>query len=293
MSKAKSKIAKGREEEETGDDGQQGGDELQQATQERREGSTGGKPGVSKQNKGEMVQVAKGNLSGTEEIKVAKIAEQVGKKMKLEINAKVKEMESLTYQREAAVKKAKRLSRKLEVVQCSADQESEFLAKHENDDELDRKKLKQLKKLELLSCYVLHCQNHLAKKEEIANNRAARQAVIRKHRDNLTEKAATHKALKEELEETNNNIKKLENKMEDLPSNSGFSQDVSILLDDQIATRRKELECPVCLEEAAPPIYSCIAQHLVCAKCRLVHPEMHPPLRNIIYLKLDLGQRDL
>ena len=288
MSKAKSKIAKGREEEETGDDVQQGGDELQQATQERREGSTGGKPGVSKQNKGEMVQVAKGNLSGTEEIKVAKIAEQVGKKMKLEINAKVKEMESLTYQREAAVKKAKRLSRKIEAVQCSADQESEFLAKHENDDELDRKKLSRIR-----SCYVLHCQNHLAKKEEIANNRAARQAVIRKHRDNLIEKAATQKALKEELEETNNNIKKLDIKMEDLPSDSGFSQDVSILLDDQIATRRKELECPVCLEEAAPPIYSCIAQHLVCAKCRLVHPEMHPPLRNIIYLKLDLGQRDL
>ena len=281
MSKVKSKIAKGREEEETGDDVQQGEDELQQATQERGEGSTGGNPGVSKQNKGEMVQVAKGNLSGTEEIKVAKIAEQVGKKMKLEINAKVKEMESLTYQREAAVKKAKRLSRKIEAVQCSADQESEFLAKHENDDELDRKELKQLKKLELSrirSCYVLHCQNHLAKKEEIANNRAARQAVIRKHRDNLIEKAATQKALKEELEETNNNIKKLEIKMEDLPSDSGFSQDVISLLDDQIATRRKELECPVCLEEAAPPIYSCVAQHLVCAKCRLVRPEMHPPV---------------
>ena len=285
MSKVKSKIAKGREEEETGDDVQQGEDELQQATQERGEGSTGGKPGVSKQNKGEMVQVAKGNLSGTEEIKVAKIAEQVGKKMKLEINAKVKEMKSLTYQRDAAVKKAKRLSRKIEAVQCSADQETKFLAKHENDDELDRKELKQLKELELSrirSWYVLHC---LAKKEEIANNRAARQAVIRKHRDNLIEKAATQKTLKEELEETNNNIKKYEIKMEDLPSNSGFSQDVISLLDEQIATRRKELECPVCLEEAAPPIYSCVAQHLVCPKCRLVHPEMHPdpPLRNIIY----------
>ena len=275
MSKVKSKIAKGREEEETGDDVQQGEDELQQATQERGEGSTGGNPGVSKQNKGEMVQVAKGNLSGTEEIKVAKIAEQVGKKMKLEINAKVKEMKSLTYQRDAAVKKAKRLSRKIEAVQCSADQETKFLAKHENDDELDRKNLKQLKKMDLS-----RIRNYLAKKLE--NNRAARQAVIRKHRDNLIEKAATQKALKEELEETNNNIKKLEIKMEDLPSNSGFSQDVSILLDDQIATRRKELECPVCLEEAAPPIYSCIAQHLVCAKCRLVRPEMHPPLRNII-----------
>ena len=293
---------------------------MNRSKQPRKGGrvAAGKKPRIAKTNKGEMVEVAKGDLSGTQalnaqgsnlqdtpgptfsssektggrddeqETEVAKIAKQVGKKMKLEINAKVKEMESLTYQREAAVKKAKRLSRKIEAVQCSADQESEFLAKHENDDELDRKNLKQLKKMDLS-----RIRNYLAKKLEIANNRAARQAVIRKHRDNLIEKAATQKALKEELEETNNNIKKLENKMEDLPSNSGFSQDVSILLDDQIATRRKELECPVCLEEAAPPIYSCIAQHLVCAKCRLVHPEMHPPLRNIIYLKLDLGQRDL
>ena len=99
--------------------------------------------------------------------------------------------------------------------------------------------------------------------------------------------------LKEGLEKTNSNVKKLEKNLADLPSAHGFSEDYVSLLDEQIATRRKELECPVCLEEAAPPIYSCIAQHLVCAKCRLVHPEMHPPLRNIIYLKLDLGQRDL
>ena len=54
MSKVKSKMAEGREEEDTGDDVQQGGDEPQQATQERGEGSRGGKPGFSKQNKGEM-----------------------------------------------------------------------------------------------------------------------------------------------------------------------------------------------------------------------------------------------
>ena len=45
MSKVKSKMAEGREEEDTGDDVQQGGDEPQQATQERGQGQ---------QNKGEM-----------------------------------------------------------------------------------------------------------------------------------------------------------------------------------------------------------------------------------------------
>ena len=74
--------------------------------------------------------------------------------------------------------------------------------------------------------------------------------------------------LKEGLEKTNSNVKKLEKNLADLPSAHGFSEDYVSLLDEQIATRRKELECPVCLEEAAPPIYSCVAQHLVCGNCR-------------------------
>ena len=282
MSKAKSKVAKGREEEETGDDSQQGGDEPQQVEVGESSGTEAlaalgsnlqdtPRPTFSSSEK-------TGSRDDEQETEVAKIAKQVGKKMKLEINAKVKEMQSLKYQREAAVNKVKRLSRKIEAGQYSADQESEFLAKHEKDDELDRKKLKNLKKLEsdrIRQWYDLRCQKHLAKRKEIAKIQVARKAVISKHRDNLIEKAATQRALKEELEETNKHIQKLEIKMEDLPSDPGFSPDVISLLDDQIATRRKELECPVCLEEAAPPIYSCVAQHLVCAKCRLVHPEMH------------------
>ena len=97
---------------------------------------------------------------------------------------------------------------------------------------------------------------------------AKRQRVVQTHQAILKSLEEKHRVLKEGLEKTNSNVKMLEKNLVDLPSAHGFSQDYVSLLDDQIATRRKELECPVCLEEAAPPIYSCVAQHLVCGNCR-------------------------
>ena len=97
---------------------------------------------------------------------------------------------------------------------------------------------------------------------------ARRQRAVLYHQASLKCWEGKHKMMKEGLEKTNSNVKKLDKSLADLPSAHGFSQDYVSLLDDQIATRRKELECPVCFEEAAPPIYTCVAQHLVCAKCR-------------------------
>ena len=63
-------------------------------------------------------------------------------------------------------------------------------------------------------------------------------------------------------------VKKIEQEIAGLPTAPGYNQDVLSLLDDQITAKRRELECPICFEECAPPIYTCTAQHLVCAKCR-------------------------
>merc|ERR1719239_1269871 len=60
-----------------------------------------------------------------QENEVAKIAEQASKKMKLEVSAKVREMESLKLQREAAVQRAKVISSALENWQNVVDQDRE------------------------------------------------------------------------------------------------------------------------------------------------------------------------
>ena len=39
-------------------------------------------------------------------------------------------------------------------------------------------------------------------------------------------------------------------------------------IDQKIATKEVELECPVCLETASAPIFMCEEQHLVCGGCR-------------------------
>ena len=39
-------------------------------------------------------------------------------------------------------------------------------------------------------------------------------------------------------------------------------------LEKQISSMSMELECPVCLNECSPPIFTCLAQHPVCAGCR-------------------------
>merc|ERR1712183_383262 len=39
-------------------------------------------------------------------------------------------------------------------------------------------------------------------------------------------------------------------------------------INNQINEKRKELECPVCLELACSPIFMCSEQHLICSTCR-------------------------
>ena len=39
-------------------------------------------------------------------------------------------------------------------------------------------------------------------------------------------------------------------------------------INDQIESKEKELECPVCMEVASAPLFCCDDQHLICAECR-------------------------
>ena len=39
-------------------------------------------------------------------------------------------------------------------------------------------------------------------------------------------------------------------------------------IDKKIDAKESDLECPVCFEVCAPPIYSCDEQHIICSECR-------------------------
>ena len=40
------------------------------------------------------------------------------------------------------------------------------------------------------------------------------------------------------------------------------------ILSELIKSREEELECPVCMEVASPPLFCCGDQHLICSQCR-------------------------
>ena len=56
------------------------------------------------------------------------------------------------------------------------------------------------------------------------------------------------------------------------------------LLDQQIAAKRTELECPVCTVQCTPPIYRCQEEHMICKTCRpkiKVCPECRLPYKGL------------
>ena len=165
-----------------------------------------------------------------QEEEVTRIAELASKKMKLEVDAKIKEMEDLKVQKEMAKEELKHISSELDQLGRFVEQERKIVLEHEKERTSDQQKIEKLK--ELL--------------QELEDGQSARQVVILHHQDVVKGKEAQRAKLKAKFEEIENAGKKLDEQIAGLPSASGYSQDVLSLLDDQIAAKKKELECPVC-----------------------------------------------
>ena len=56
---------------------------------------------------------------------------------------------------------------------------------------------------------------------------------------------------------------------EDNVCNNNVNQSMQMfdLITEHIAEKKRELECPVCLDVAKPPIYMCRDSHLICSIC--------------------------
>jgi len=180
------------------------------------------------------------------------IAGAASKKMKLEVTAKNKDMKMLELEKGEAVENLKKISSELSAVQELLVKERAFLKQHEEEDCVDQERIKALK------CEI---QDLVQKREERRAMVSDRQLVQRSREEE-------EKRLEGRVEEIKLLIKEVEQKMSDLPTAPVHSQEMLNILENQITAKRRELECPVCLEESTPPIYTCAAQHLVCGKCR-------------------------
>ena len=66
--------------------------------------------------------------------------------------------------------------------------------------------------------------------------------------------------------------KKTSQALRAVPQNHDYLESINL----KICSKEQELECPVCLETATPPILMCEDQHLICNKCRLAIYLMSP-----------------
>ena len=187
------------------------------------------------------------------------ISEVVNKKMRVEIEVKKQEIKTLKLQKHAAVEKVKKISSKVKAAHVSIAAEKEVLRQLKSEENSFKVKIEafdtEIQLLQKKREVALQLKNE---KRELAETR---QVIITMKEDDATNWGRT-------LVEAKLEVKKIEQEIAGLPTAPGYNQDMLSLLNDQISTKRSELMCPVCFEESAPPIFSCTAQHLVCANCR-------------------------
>ena len=197
-------------------------------------------------------------ISDEEEEETA-IDELASKKMRLEVEVKKAELKSLRSQKQAAVDKVKEISSELEAVHKLIGEEKECLKQHKEEEKSYKKQAE---------TYDIEIQALQRKRDDVLKLKAEKRRSVKGCHLNISIRELEETSLKGKLDKANLNVKKFDQEIADLPAAPGYSQDMLSLLDSQIAGKKRELECPVCFEESAPPIYTCTAQHLVCANCR-------------------------
>ena len=140
-------------------------------------------------------------------------------------------------------------------------------------DQVEEEKHKMEKKLVEINALMSKLQ---LSKDQVLEEKEEQQAKLDKlmHRkeklENFLDEAAT------EIEETKKGLEKeiteIKVQLGETGSPKSEAQPESLELlseyNSLIESREKELECPVCLEVASPPLFCCEDQHLICSQCR-------------------------
>ena len=187
------------------------------------------------------------------------IAALASKKMRFEVEVKKQELKSLKLKKQAAVDKVNKISSELGAVRDSIENEKELLKQHKREEKSYKKQAE---------AYEVEIQALQQKKADVLKLKAEKRELARSGQAAINRQEKQGTALEKNLDQAKFKVKKVEQEIADLPAAHGYNQDMLSLLDNQIADKRRELECPVCFEECAPPIYTCTSQHLVCATCR-------------------------
>ena len=185
------------------------------------------------------------------------ILKAVSQKMKLEVNAKNQELKGLRARKEKAIKDLHSITSKISAVQKKTERKREYLELDQQEEVADRRRLEALEQ---------EIQERKYRKKELLKVMEQRQARMRHQTAVINWRKARETRLENQRQNALEQIRIAEEQIADLPNATGYSHKKLDELEVQIADKKSELECPVCFEEAVPPIlqYSpCVAQHLV------------------------------
>ena len=104
------------------------------------------------------------------------------------------------------------------------------------------------------------------KDEELGKLLGKKNKLERFIEEKVNENKKTKNQLEKEIEEINVRLEETQRpeKTRTQPENQDFLE----YINSQIEAKEKELECPVCFEVAAAPLFCCDDQHIICSDCR-------------------------
>ena len=173
------------------------------------------------------------------------ILKAVSQKMKLEVNAKNQELKGLRARKEKAIKDLHSITSKITAVQKKTERKREYLELDQQEEVADRRRLEALEQ---------EIQERKYREKELLKVMEQRQARMRHQTAVINRRKAGETRLENQRQNALEQIRIAEEQIADLPNATGYSHKKLDELEVQIADKKSELECPVCFEEAVPPI---------------------------------------
>jgi len=162
------------------------------------------------------------------------------------------------------------------------DKVTNFTSKKENNKKDIDEVIAQLRLLKRMKASLIDENKSIdAKISELETEKKSVQSDIEKQTAEFEVKEST---LKKEVEIVEEKIKSVDIKIKTTKDYKGLENQTYKMvkfLDKQIETKQRDLECPVCLEVAKAPIYSCSESHLVCHLC--IHNLKQCPVCRVEY----------
>jgi hypothetical protein len=198
-----------------------------------------------------------------------KIAKAVTNYAKKEIHSRTERYEKLAMEKEKAEGEVTKVQRVIQEEEMIIEKSKEVVEASLGElKKTDKRHAKTVADIRDLEANLKKLRDSV---ESIREEREVKLELVQMQKIDTQRKKKTVAEKKKELWEKREKVLRLQKEMDNLTVGGNPDQSnkpLLALLDRQIATKKTDLECPVCFWTCATPIFRCPAYHLVCNTCR-------------------------